>query len=122
MLWGFLLTIRGLWRSAFWDRWLFRSAHLAGILSVGGLEAFGKPCPLTIWEHQLRMRDNPGGAYDDGFIIHFIDRLVYWDVDPTLLTGATLLIAGITTMAYILRPPQKIRLLFGGNKKDNGGT
>ena len=113
MLWGFLLTVRGIWHPAFWDRWLFRSLHLAGILFVGGLEVFGKLCPLTIWEHQLRLRDKTGSGLDDGFIIHYIDRLVYLNIDPALLMGATLLVASITAGAYIVRPPLKIRKLFG---------
>ena len=105
MLYGFALTVRAFWRPVFWDRWLFRSIHLAGILFVAGLELLGKYCPLTIWEYGLRRgTDEPGY-----FILDWIERLIYPDVNPLVYLLPTYGVALFTLIMFVLRPPLKFR-------------
>lgn len=111
MLLGFALTIRAFWKPSFFDRWLFRTLHLAGILFVASLEIFGKFCPLTVWENALRYSYDPSSDYPGSFIVQYIARLVYPDLDPALLIVPTVLIASFTLVVFFLRPPRHLRPL-----------
>ena len=109
MIWGFVLTVRGFWRPAFFDRWLFRSIHLAGIMFVAGLELVGRYCPLTIWEYDFRRSYDPSIEYPRLFVVDFIQRLIYPDVSMLVLTIPTVAIALFTMVVFILRPPSKCK-------------
>ena len=109
MLYGFALTVRAFRRPAFWDRWIFRSLHLAGILFVASLEILGKYCPLTIWEYALRRHLNPGGDYPGYFILDTIERLIYPDVSPYVYLLPTYGIALFTVVMFVAKPPAKFR-------------
>lgn len=109
MLAGFALTIRAFWYPRFFDRWLFRSLHLSGILFVAGLEILGKYCPLTIWEHALRRHYDPATDYPGSFIIGHIENLLYPNVSPLVVIIPTIVMAGFTLVVFILRPPPKFK-------------
>lgn len=105
MLYGFVRTVIALWRPSFWDRWLFRSIHLGGILLVATLELLGKYCPLTIWEYGLRR----GTAEPGHFVLDWIERLVYPDVSPLVYLIPTYAIALFTLVMFVWKPPSKFR-------------
>ena len=109
MLYGFALTVRAFWRPAFWDRWLFRTTHLAGIVFVAGLEVLGRYCPLTIWENAMRREYNPDGVYPGYFILDTIERLIYPDVSPLVYLIPTYGIALFTAVMFMVKPPAKFR-------------
>jgi len=109
MLAGFALTVRAFWKPAFFDRWVFRTIHLAGILFVAALEILGKYCPLTVWENTLRHSYDPLQAYPGSFIVQYIAKLVYPEIDPLVLVIPTVFIAGFTLIAFVLRPPRRFR-------------
>jgi len=110
MLTGFLLTLCGFWWKKIFDWLLFRYLHLLGILYVSLLAVMGKYCPLTIWENALREKHESGLAYSGPFIIHYIEKLVYPDINPWFIRIATALIAISTIIIFIIRPPQKRQL------------
>lgn len=119
MLWGLFLTAanvigRYILRrpSAFMDRWIFRTVHLAGILFVGLLAALNQYCPLTILEYNLRRAADPAQIRCDFFIIRWIQRLVYPDIRPLWILIASLAAAVFTLGIYLLCPPAKIKSLF----------
>jgi hypothetical protein len=107
MIYGFILTVRGFWRPTFWDRWVFRSIHLLGILFVAGIEILGQYCPLTVWEYALRRHYNPGGQYPHSFIIGYLEKLVYPDVSPLVFLLPTYTIALFTLVMFVVKPPSK---------------
>ena len=109
MLLGFVLTIRAFWRPKFFERWLFRSIHLLGILFVLALEILNKYCPLTIWENALRRHYDPNTDYPGSFIIGHIEKLIYPDVSPLVVGLPTMLIAVFTFAVFIIRPPLKFK-------------
>ena len=111
VLLGFALTIRAFWKPEFLDRWIFRSIHLAGIVFVAALEIFDKYCPLTIWENALRARYDSELAYPGSFIIYFIEKLVYPEIDPLALIIPTVIIVVFTLAMFIARPPAKFKRL-----------
>jgi len=112
MLLGFFLTIFGFFRKNFFDLWLFRTLHLSGILFVGILTLLRRFCPLTILENLSRVRYNPETTYPGSFIIHYIEKLVYPDVNQLFLRTGTVFVAVFTLVVYIIRPPSKIKKLL----------
>jgi hypothetical protein len=110
MLTGFGLILAGMLFSKKILNWFwFRTLHLAGIVYAGALSLQGKLCPLTIWENQLRARTDPSSTYSGSFIIHYIEKLVYPDVNPVLLQVVTVSLGVFTLLAYILKPPFRLK-------------
>lgn len=116
MLYGFALTVRGFWRPSFWDRWIFRSLHLLGILFVAAMPLLDRLCPLTEWEYQLRTRWDPDAERSGSFIIDWLEKVVYPDVPIEVVLIPTFLIAGFTVVMFVARPPQKYSRLFRKRK------
>ena len=113
MLVGFILTLRGFFHKEFFERWLSRTLHLFGIAYVSILAMMGKYCPLTIWENTLRAKYDPSLTYAGSFMIHYIEKLVYPDINPLIIRIPTTFIAVFTVVIFIIRPPAKIRMIFG---------
>jgi len=112
MLLGFILTIWGFFWKSFFDWWLFRTLHICGILYVAVLAILREYCPITILENTFRVRYSPLSTYPGSFIVHYIQKLVYPDVNPLILITSTVFIAVFTLVIFILRPPLKIREIF----------
>jgi len=72
----------------------------------------GKYCPLTLWENTLRARYYPDLIYPGSFIVYYIERLVYPDVNPLIILIPTVIIAIFTVVVFIIRPPIKLRRAF----------
>lgn len=112
MLIGFILTLFGFFWKGFFDRWLFRTLHLFGIGYVSILSITGKYCPLTIWENTLRQKYDSSLTYPASFMIHYVEKLVYPNINPLIILIPTIFIALFSILFFILRPPKKIRELF----------
>jgi hypothetical protein len=62
--------------------------HLASLVWGIAVELGPWPCPLTALEQTLQQRAGIT-PYDDAFLVHYLDRLVYPDIPlPVLITGA----------------------------------
>src|SRR4030066_655717 len=110
MVAGFALTLGGIFFKRRILNWFwFRTLHLAGIVYVGALSIQGKLCPLTIWENQLRAKADHASTDSGSFIIHYIERLIYPEVNPVLLQVATITLGVFTHLAYILKPPFRLK-------------
>jgi len=108
MLFGFLVTAYALFfREKFFDWRLFRSLHLLGILYVASLSILGKYCPLTLLENELRSRYELSSVYSGSFIVHYLGKLIYPDVNPLVIQIPTVFIAIFTIVVFILRPPRR---------------
>ena len=112
MLAGFTLTLVGFWWRRFFDWWLFRALHLCGIAYVGLLAVLRQYCPLTILENTLRTRYNPELTYPGSFIVYYIEKLVYPNVNSSIILVPTIFIAVFTIVVFIIKPPAKIRRIF----------
>ena len=114
MLLGFLLTGYALFfREKFFDWWLFRSLHLLGIFYVASLSILGKYCPLTILENELRLKYEVFSVYSGSFIVHYLEKLVYPDVNPLVIQIPTVFLAIFTIVMFIVKPPKKIKSIMG---------
>ena len=73
-------------------RWLHIASLVWGILT----ELLPWPCPLTMLENWLEAKAGVQ-PYQGGFLLHYLDKLVYPEISSTMLT-----IAGITICALNL--------------------
>src|ERR1022692_2554475 len=90
VLFGALLT-----RSRPILRWLHVASLVWGILT----ELLPWPCPLTVLENWLER--NAGIEPDQGgFLLHSLDKLVYPDISPTILTTAAVFICVLNLAFY----------------------
>ena len=73
-------------------RWLHVGSLVWGILT----ELTPWPCPLTLLENWLELKAGVE-PYQGGFLLHYLDKLVYPDISATILT-----IAGVLVCAFNL--------------------
>ena len=103
---GLALTLIG--RLTGW-RWVrntwFRCLHLAAILFVVIQTWLGLPCPLTVWEIQLRAQAG-GVVYDGDFIAHWVEELLYYEAPAWVFVTAYSLFALLTLLSWILVRPR----------------
>ena len=64
-------------------RWLHVASLVWGILT----ELLPWPCPLTVLENRLEAKAGVQ-PYQGGFLLHYMDKLVYPDISATVLTVA----------------------------------
>jgi hypothetical protein len=108
MLLGFFWTLIALFaHRRFFDFFWFSTLHLAGILFVATLALMQKYCPLTILENYFRQESD--AAYAGGFIRHYLEKLVYPDVNPLIIQMGTLIVTLVSVAAYLLRPPERTK-------------
>src|SRR6266446_9955211 len=76
-------------------RWLHIASLVWGILT----ELLPWPCPLTLLENWL---EGKAGVepYHGGFLLHYVDKLVYPDLSPTVLTIAGVIVCALNFVVY----------------------
>jgi hypothetical protein len=83
----------------------FRAIHLIAIGIVVGESIVGVPCPLTVWEAQLRKLAGQT-AYAGDFLGHWAHRLIFFRADPWVFTLIYTLFGTVVLAAFILAPPR----------------
>ena len=74
---GQALILLGGWRHWSWVRSLrLRLVHAALVVFIALQAWLGQLCPLTVWEQSLR-RAAGQDSYAEGFIEHWLGRLLY---------------------------------------------
>jgi hypothetical protein len=76
-------------------RWLHISSLIWGILT----ELLPWSCPLTVLENWLEGRAGIE-PYQGGFLLHYLDRLVYPDISATVLTVAGVFVCVLNLALY----------------------
>src|SRR5215471_590190 len=81
------------------SRPILRSLHIASLVWGILTELLPWPCPLTVLENWLeaRARVQP---YQGGFLLHYLDKLVYPDISATVLTLAGVLVCLLNLALY----------------------
>jgi hypothetical protein len=79
-------------------RWLHVASLIWGILT----ELLPWPCPLTLLENWLEAKAGVE-PYQSGFLLHYLDKLVYPDISATLLTVAGVVICALNLALYGLQ-------------------
>lgn len=86
----------------------FRAAHLAAIGIVMAQSWIGMICPLTTLEQALRTWAGES-TYTGGFIAHWLERLLYWQVPDWVFTMAYTLFAALVIASWLVVRPRAFR-------------
>ncbi|HLX02734.1 MAG TPA: DUF2784 domain-containing protein [Trinickia sp.] len=81
----------------------FRVTHLFLICVVSLLSVLGIACPLTVLEDWLRH----GAIGSEGFIQHWVSRLLYYDLPMWVFTLAYVFFAALVLLTWRLIPPRR---------------
>src|SRR6266853_3058686 len=76
-------------------RWLHIASLIWGILT----ELLPWPCPLTLLENWLEEKAGIE-AYQSGFLLHYLDKLVYPNISATALTVAGVIVCTFNLALY----------------------
>lgn len=76
-------------------RWLHIASLVWGILT----ELLPWPCPLTLLENWLEAKAGVE-PYQGGFLLHYLDKLVYPDISATILTTAGVFVCVLNLGLY----------------------
>jgi hypothetical protein len=81
------------------SRPLLRWLHIVSLVWAILMELLPWPCPLTLLENWLETKAGVE-PYQGGFLLHYLDKLVYPDISATLLTMAGLLVCALNLAFY----------------------
>jgi Protein of Unknown function (DUF2784) len=81
---------------------LLRWLHTVSLLWGVWIEAGPWPCPLTWAENWLAIRAGVD-FYKCGFLLHYLDRIVYPNIPPVWLTEAAVVVAIVNVGVYFRR-------------------
>jgi hypothetical protein len=98
------IAFRWSWVRNIW----FRAIHLIAIGIVVGESLVGVPCPLTVWEAQLR-KSAGQTVYAGDFLGHWAHQLIFFRADPWVFTLIYTLFGLAVLVAFFLAPPRRSR-------------
>ena len=78
---------------------LWRYTHVAAMTYGALIEIFYWYCPLTYVEQYLR-RASGRGSYDEPFIAHYLNQIIYLEVPQWSLILAAVLVLGTNLTLY----------------------
>ena len=99
LIWILLVIFGALWTRGrpFWT-----ALHIASLIWGVIVEAGPWPCPLTLAEEFFEARAGVE-PYQGGFLLHYLDRIVYPDIPGSVLTAAGIAVCAINLAVYIRR-------------------
>jgi hypothetical protein len=77
-------------------RWLHIASLIWGVLT----ELLPWPCPLTLLENWFETKAGVE-PYQGGFLLHYLDKLVYPDISASVLTVAGVLVCAVNLAFYV---------------------
>jgi Protein of Unknown function (DUF2784) len=83
------------------SRPILRGLHIASLVWGILTEVLPWPCPLTLLENWLEGRAGIG-PYQGGFLLHYLDKLVYPDISANVLTIAGVVVC-LSNLAFYVR-------------------
>ena len=99
----------------YWRRWgfvrnsCFRWAHLTAMAVVLLESLLGMICPLTNWEEALRLRAGEAPNYQESFMHHWIERLLFYDLGEQVFTAIYVAVFALFLLTLWLVPSRKHR-------------
>ncbi len=101
LVWILLVIFGGLWTRG---RPVLTGLHVASLIWGVIVELGPWPCPLTLAEQFLEMRAGID-PYRGGFLVHYLDRMVYPDLPELLLAvlGVAVCAANLAIYAWRCR-------------------
>jgi hypothetical protein len=93
----FLITGAFVGRRVAW----VKRIHIGGIVFAIVIQIFGWYCPLTHLEIRLRRMQDPSQSYTGSFIIHYIEKIVYINLNPKTIFVFTFFLAAVSLWLYL---------------------
>ncbi len=81
------------------SRPVLRWMHIASLVWGIFTELLPWPCPLTVLENWLEAKAGVQ-PYQGGFLLHYLDKLVYPDISATVLTVGGVLVCVLNLALY----------------------
>lgn len=95
----------------FKQKWIrnipFRVTHLVAIMIVAAQALLKVPCPLTVWENQLREKAGQTAEWDISFIGRLLRAVIYYDFPDWVFMLIYVGFAALVLLTVILIPPRK---------------
>jgi hypothetical protein len=105
VVFGLVLILVGIALRWSWVRNVtFRVVHLAMIVIPVGETLAGAPCPLTVWEKQLRILAGQA-TYPGEFLGYWAHRLIFFNAPPWVFTLVYMLFGLTVLLTFLLAPP-----------------
>jgi hypothetical protein len=82
------------------SRPLLRGLHIASLVWGILTELLPWSCPLTLLENWFEAKAGVE-PYHGGFLLHYLDKLVYPDISATLLTVVGVLVCTVNILLYL---------------------
>jgi hypothetical protein len=107
VVFGLLLIWIGRFRRwKFVRNFWFRMAHLAAIGVVTAQSVGGVVCPLTTLEDRLRLLGSGEERYQESFIEHRLQQVLFFDVGESFFALAYIVFLGAVVLCLWLVPPR----------------
>ena len=104
------LVLVGAWRGWIWVRNpVLRLLHLGLIVFVATQALIGELCPLTVWEHELRLAAGQTGYGDQGLIADLLHRLLFKTWPAEVFTTVYVAYALLVLASFKWVPPRLAR-------------
>jgi len=104
------LVLIGGWRRWGWVRRPgLRLAHLGLIVFVATQALIGELCPLTIWEHELRLAAGQTGYGEQGLIADLLHRVLFKTWPTAVFTALYVGYAALVLTSFWWVPPGPAR-------------
>lgn len=84
-------------------RWI----HFWGMMITTFIAAVGMYCPLTVWEEMLRWKTDQSFHFNGGFLAHYLSSILYPQIEPWVLRGASILWGALTVLAMVVIKPKR---------------
>jgi hypothetical protein len=85
---------------------IFRITHFIAIGGVAVLAISKLPCPLTIWEYQLREKAGQFAEWDISFVGRLLRLIVFQELPDWVFMVIYVGFAGLVLLTVILVPPR----------------
>lgn len=105
---GVIAVALGGWLGWPWVRnRIFRSVHAAMMAVVLMQALLGRLCPLTIWEHELRLRAGAAEGEPTSFMAFWVERLLYYEAPLWVFTAAYTVMMALIVALWVAIPPRR---------------
>lgn len=75
--------------------------HISGLVFAFVIQVFDWYCPLTHLEVWLRSKHDTTLTYTGSFIVHYVEKLVYFQLSRSLVFILTLFVCGFNVWIYL---------------------
>ena len=75
--------------------------HIFALAFAIIIQAFNWYCPLTHLEAWLRAKHDPTLSYTGSFIPHYIEKIVYIELPPSLIFVLSIFLGGFSSWLYL---------------------